>query len=61
MTGNHYYACISIWVTDHGIKAHSHDVCAPLRPGSEVKEKVKWDVGMVLKKSVEIEVLKEVW
>lgn len=28
MTGNHYYACVSIWVTDHSIKAHSLDLCA---------------------------------
>lgn len=63
MTGNHYYACISIWVTDHGIKAHSPDLCALLRPGERVKWKKKWS-GMwewCYKKSVEIEVLKEVW
>lgn len=28
MTGNHYYACVSIWVTDHSIKAHILDLCA---------------------------------
>lgn len=28
MTGNHYYAYVSIWVTDHSIKAHSPDLCA---------------------------------
>lgn len=27
MTGNHYYSRVSIWVTDHSIKAHSSDLC----------------------------------